>query len=533
MATADRDIGTPPRYRSPLILWALVALALAGVLFVAREGFALVMSAWLTRAEYSHGILIPLIVGFLIWQRRDELAVSEFSGSWLGLAVVIAGLFLWLAGNLSTIYAVSQYALIVMILGLVLSLVGLHVFRKIAIPLLMLFFTVPLPAFIYNNLSSDLQLISSSLGVAFIRACGISVYLSGNVIDLGHFQMQVVEACDGLRYLFPLMALGFIVAYFFKAPLWQRAIVFLASIPVTIFMNSLRIAMIGVFAEFGNTALAEGLLHELQGWVIFMASAALLLALAWLLARIFMRGKAWNEVFAFDFGAPPKPATPTSPRRRVPATLITSAAALLAATVASLTLPQRAEAYPSRAWFVDFPMDIVDANGGDWHGRQGRIEDIYLDALKLDDYLMADYTDGTHVINLYSAYYKSQRQGASIHSPRSCIPGGGWRITELNHVDIAGTPHSAGFRVNRALIELGSDRQLVYYWFKQRERLVTNEYAAKWFIFVDALTRSRTDGALIRLVTPLPRDGSVADADARLAAFAGRVEKEIGPYVPD
>lgn len=514
-------------YRSPLLLWGLTATAVVTALFVAREGFELVTLAW-SRPEYSHGVLIPLIVGYLFWQRRDELAAIEFSGSWLGFVVVLFGLFLWLAGNLSTIYAVSQYALIVMIYGIVLSLVGLRVFRMLWIPLLMLLFTVPLPEFLYANLSSALQLISSSLGVWFIRLFGISVLLNGNVIDLGHFQMQVVEACDGLRYLFPLMVLAFIVAYFFRAPFWQRAVVFLCSIPVTILMNSLRIGLIGVFAEFGNTALAEGLLHDLQGWVIFMASGAVLLGVTWVLTRLFMPGRAWRDVLAFNFGNPPKPATAASPKRRVPAALVTSFIALVVATILSVTLPERAEAYPTRSWFVDFPLQI-----GAWQGRHGRVENIYINALKFDDYILADYRDGTSVINLYSAYYRSQRQGASVHSPRSCLPGGGWRITEFGQTEIPGMAGAEGFRVNRALIELGGRRQLAYYWFKQRKRQLTNEYAVKWFIFVDALTRSRTDGALVRLIAPLPVGERIEDADARLQRFAQAVQAQITPYVPD
>ena len=520
---------TNPPWRAPLLLWALAAIGIAFVLFVAREGFALVTNAWLNQPEYSHGILIPPIVAWLIWQRRSTLAHTEFRGSWLGVVVVLFGLGLWLAGNLSTIYTVSQYALVVMIYGLVLSVVGPAVFRQIWIPLLMLLFTIPLPTFVYNNLSAELQLISSSIGVAFIRLFGISVFLAGNVIDLGHFQMQVVEACDGLRYLFPLMTLGFIIAYFFKAPLWMRGLVFFSSIPITVFMNSFRIGMIGLFAEYGNTALAEGLLHDLQGWVVFMISAALLLLITKILTQVFMKDRRWADVLAFDMGDPADSPTPGSPRRAIPAALVTSVGVLLSAIVVSFALPERVEAKPARSWFVDFPMQI-----GEWRGRHGRLEDIYVDALAFDDYIMADYIAGTGrdatAINFYAAYYGSQRSGASIHSPRSCIPGGGWEITEFGQGDIAADD---SFRVNRALIELGGNRQLVYYWFKQRDRLVTNEYAAKWYIFQDALTRSRTDGALVRLVAPLPRGESVAEADARLSEFARQIQARIEPYVPD
>lgn len=510
-----------------LSVWFWLAAALALSVVVARDGFSLMTNIWFTRPEYSHGVLIPFVAAFLIWQRRGTLGVRRLEGSWLGPAAVALGLLLWLLGALSTIFAVSQYALVVMLYGVVIAVVGPRVFARLWAPMLMLLLMVPLPAFFYNNLSSQLQLVSSSLGVWIMRLFGISVYLSGNVIDLGHFQMQVVEACDGLRYLFPLMTLGFIVAYFFRGPLWQRIVVFLSSIPITIAMNSARIAMIGILADYGNTALAEGLLHELQGWVIFMVSGALLLAETWLFVVFFMKNVAWREVLALD--APPRGSLRGAlGRRAAPASLVAATLLLFAAAAASYLLPERVEARPQRSWFVDFPMSL-----GEWTGRQGKIEDIYLDFLKLDDYLMADFTNGTNVVNFYAAYYASQRQGESVHSPRSCIPGGGWRITSFEQVTIPGEAGAQGLRVNRAIIELGNQRQLVYYWFKQRDRVLTNEYLVKWYIFADALTRGRTDGALVRLITPLQAGEQTSAADARLQSFAEAVQGELQAFLPD
>jgi exosortase len=106
------------------------------------------------------------------------------------------------------------------------------------VPLLLLGLMIPLPTFLYQGLSAQMQLISSQIGVAIIRLFNISVFLEGNVIDLGNYKLQVAEACNGLRYLFPLMALGFIAAYLFKGALWKRAVIFLSTIPITILMNS-------------------------------------------------------------------------------------------------------------------------------------------------------------------------------------------------------------------------------------------------------------------------------------------------------
>ena len=174
-------------------------------------------------------------------------------------------------------------------------------------------------------------------------------------------------------------------------------------------------------------------------------------------------------------------------------------------------------------------------NFGEWRGTRQSLEGIYLDTLKLDDYVMADYaSDRSSPINLYIAYYNSQRKGEAVHSPRSCLPGGGWQLRDFDQrtladVKINGQP----LRVNRTLIELGDHRQLVYYWFQQRGRVITNEFAVKWYLFWDSLTRHRTDGALVRLIIPLPRTSDVAIADRQLTEFAGQIVPKLPQYLPN
>ncbi len=130
------------------------------------------------------------------------------------------------------------------------------------------------------------------------------------------------------------------------------------------------------------------------------------------------------------------------------------------------------------------------------------------------------------------AYYASQRKGSSIHSPRSCIPGGGWVIASHTLVPVPQVPGADSLKVNRLVIQKGPSRQLVYYWFDQRGRLITNEYLAKWYLFQDSLTQQRTDGALVRLVTPVVNNGDIAEADARLQTFIREAYPLLGDYIP-
>jgi exosortase D (VPLPA-CTERM-specific) len=501
---------------------------LLGVAF--QEAIRLMVNIWLERPEYSHGILIPLLSAFLVWQRADELAETEFTGSWAGVALVAAGAMLHVVGKMATLYVLQQYALVAMIYGVVLAYTGAAVFRSLWMPLLLLVFMIPLPEFLLRNFSAQLQLVSSQIGVWVIRLFGISVYLEGNVIDLGQYKLQVAEACDGLRYLFPLMTLGFVMAYFFKAELWKRVVLFLSSIPITILMNSFRIGVIGVTVEHWGVRMAEGFLHEFQGWVVFMASTAILFGEVVLLSRIGPRRAHWRDLFAVDL--PRFDARRGASRARtLPPPLLAAVAAIALYAAAVALQPQRVETIPMRASFTSFPDRL-----GPWKGRSDALEPIYLHALKLNDYLLADFTraDAPAPVNMYVAWYDSQRAGQSAHSPRSCLPGGGWRIDELDQVTLPGTEGFATpLRVNRVLIGLGNERQLVYYWFQQRGRVITNEYLVKWYLFLDAIGRQRTDGALVRLTTPLLQGEDPARGDARLAEFAAQAVPRLTAYVPE
>jgi len=483
---------------------------------------------WSNREEYSHGFLIPVITVYLIWQRSDQLRKTPFEGSWLGVLTVAFGLFLYFLGELSTIYTVMQYGFVIVIYGLVWAFIGTKAFRIVAIPLLLLFFMIPFPNFIYNNLSSQLQLISSEIGVAVIRLFGISVFLEGNVIDLGTYKLQVVEACNGLRYLFPLMTLGLIVAYLYHAELWKRAIVFFSTIPITILMNSFRIGVIGVMVEHWGQGMAEGFLHDFEGWVIFMACFGILFLEMWALMRLTKDKRPLKEVFGID---PPEPIDENAQwqTRALPITMIVAVVLVVAAVFPAIAIPNRVETAPDRMSFSGFPLTVDN-----WSGRSEPLEQIYLDALKLTDYSLINYTDDAgDVVNFYTAYYASQRKGQSAHSPRSCIPGGGWRIESLTRVAVAdGTPGGGDLNVNRVLISAGDHKQLVYYWFQQRGRIITNEYLVKWFVFWDALTKNRTDGALIRLTIPIAPGKDVAALEATLQQFARDVRDLLPGYVP-
>lgn len=514
------------RLNPVLIGWFVLLAILLAIVF--HEALATVMESWTVQEEYSHGMLIPLITIYLIWHRRTELAQLTFKGSWPGVAMVAGGLILFLLGELATLYIIQQYALVIVIMGTVLAITGSKAFAIFVIPVAMLFFVIPLPNFLLFGLSAKLQLLSSQLGVAFIRLFDISVYLEGNVIDLGNFKLQVVEACSGLRYLFPLMSLAFICAYFYREATWKRILVFFSSIPITVLMNSFRIGLIGILVDRFGQSMAEGFLHDFEGWAVFMACTAVLMAEMWLLAKLGRQSaKPFSEVFGLEEPVP-LPENAVFHDRQMPRQYWPLLGLTALALITSLSLQNRTEELPPRAQFAEFPIQL-----GTWQGKRETMEQLYLDTLKLDDYLLVNYQSptGKMPVNLYSAYYNSQRKGASIHSPSTCLPGGGWVITD-NRVSSIKTSEGP-VNVNRVIIKQGDSAQLVYYWFQQRGRDITSEYLAKWYLFQDALLRNRTDGSLIRLTTALAPGENPETADQRLTEILQLIQPRIKSYIPD
>lgn len=516
-------------WKESSFLWTVlcgVSLVLGYIYF---DGLQQMEKWWGEREEYGHGYIIPFIALFLIWQKSDQLEKIKFNGSWLGVALTLFGLFLYYAGELSSLYTIIQYGFVVAVFGVALSLMGRPGFKIIFVPLIMLFFMIPLPNFIFNNLSSQLQLISSEIGVAVIRLFEISVFLEGNVIDLGVYKLQVVEACSGLNYLFPLMTLAFISAYFFTGAFWKKAIIFLSSIPITIFLNSFRIGVIGVTVEYWGPEMADGFLHDFEGWVVFMGCIGVLIVEMWVLAHIGKDKLQLREAFGLDFPEP----TPDDAEviyREIPKPFYASLLIIVLVAVSVLTMPEQVEIEPKRSQYVEFPLELDG-----WQGRTGYLERDIIEALKFTDYLMSDYrsADDGAAVNFYSAYYASQKKGASAHSPRSCIPGGGWRITSLqNHTIDGASIDGVPFIVNRLVIEKDESKQLVYYWFQQRGRIVTNEYMMKWWLFWDSMNLHRTDGALMRLTTVLKPGQDLSIADKRLEDFSRKIAPLLPQYVP-
>lgn len=504
--------------------WLFVFIATVLLITAYWEGLSHLVVRWDEQEEYSHGYMIPMITLYFAWLKKDEILQSEFSSSWLGLFIVIPALVIFLIGEVSALYILIHYSFIAILFGIALSLMGWPAVKPVLVPLFLLVFAIPIPYFLEASLSANLQLLSSKLGVAFIRWCSIPVYLEGNVIDLGQFKLQVVEACSGLRYLFPLMSLGFICAYMFDVALWKRAIVFLSTIPITILMNSFRIGVIGVLVDNWGIDMAEGFLHDFEGWIVFMACMGLLFIEMLILTKIGNKdSRPLSEVFGLSYSENIEKGDSDSLVRQLSYPLIAIILLLIISVGIVTSIDKREELIPARKTFPEFPDKL-----GDWTGTQSNLEVEVINVIQVSDYILSDYSKPNSIpVNFYVAYYESQRKGVSPHSPRVCIPGGGWQISDISRIKVSDLP------ANRIVIKKGESTQLVYYWFQQRGRRIANEYFMKWYLFKDALLLNRTDGALVRITTPVGSLETLKDADNRLANFAQLLPPILPEYIPE
>jgi exosortase len=252
------------------ISWVAVLLTVGYFPVLAR-----MVGQWYNDPDMGHGFFVPLIAGYIAWLNRDRIAGIAPKPNWWGLAIMVwAGIQLYLA-TLGAELFTARTSLVFSIIGAVLLLGGTAYVRVFAFPLFLLFFMVPIPAVIYNSLTFPLQLRASEMAQWAIGFLGIPVLREGNVLVLPSQSLNVVEACSGIRSLLTLTFLSLVYGYFAEKRIWIRAILFFATIPIAIVANAGRVTLTGVVSEF-KPELAEGLFHEAQGWVIFMAAFAIL-----------------------------------------------------------------------------------------------------------------------------------------------------------------------------------------------------------------------------------------------------------------
>ena len=259
----------------------LICLALGWLYFdVLRR----LTSDWYHDENYSHGLLIPFIAGYALWQNRDGLRATLINPmTWLGGGLMVGAVLMLWAGTVGAEMFITRISLLFAIISLVLYFGGPDWLKRMVFPLLLLLLAIPIPTLIFNRIAFPLQLIASDYAARVINLIGIPAFREGNVIELAQMKLEVVEACSGIRSLMSLATLAVTYAYFAESKWWRRIALVASVIPIAIVTNAARVTVTGIMAHYRGEEAAQGFQHAFSGWLMFLVAMMLLLAVAQLL----------------------------------------------------------------------------------------------------------------------------------------------------------------------------------------------------------------------------------------------------------
>lgn len=509
---------TPAGRHNTQIL-AISALAAILIVYLYWSAIPRLLLFW-ERPDYSHGYIIPFLLAGIFWNEKKRLAAAadnthKFTYIFL---LATAGLFLLgsLGGILSLVF-MSMWTLLLAILGLFYGDKGLKVLWPLAVTA---FFAVPWPAFLFRSASFQLRLISSYLAELMLRVLSIPVFREGNIIDLGRIQLEVVDACSGLRYLLPSVLLAVLAGWLFLRRPLARVILVAMSIPVAVFSNAFRIMITGILCRWFGPEMAEGFFHDFSGWLVYVVSLLVLLALLYVLRR-------------FENRKPEKIPAPLPEKTfRFSEFIPTKRSLLITVTVLGLLSlvniwASRPAPALERLNMAAFPQQI-----GDWRAFPITLDKAVIESLGTDQYFNATYLNDKTGDSLYFliTYYPEQDSGAAAHAPASCLLGGGWSIIKKGELRPEENPHN--MPLGQMLLKKETAYIVSNFWFQQRGRVISNEFLNKIYLFLDAFKTRRTDGGLVRIELPLRPGMAPEQGQAVVDEFIELIRPEITKYIP-
>jgi len=280
MATvADKLPEQSPAVAGPRrIPWVTMAWFLALLIAANFPILKHLVEQWWNDDDMTHGFVVPLVAGYIAWQRRDSLLKLNYQPAWWGLGIMILGSIQGYLGWVSAELFLQRTSVLVTLVGLLLVTGGTALVRGLAYPLLLLPFMIPIPAVIYNQITFPLQLFASSVAENVLGVLGIPVLREGNILTLASQTLSVAEACSGIRSLLSLSFFSLVYSYFFDERVWMRWVLLFSTVPIAIVANAGRVTITGILSEEVNPDLAHGFFHSLEGFVIFAIALGMLVA---------------------------------------------------------------------------------------------------------------------------------------------------------------------------------------------------------------------------------------------------------------
>lgn len=480
---------------------------------------------WSTNEDYSYGFLIPVISAYLLWEQRKELAGLPIKSSWRLLPLVILAMVVALYGILGSSGNIAMPATPIAFILVFAFCFGLKAARRLILPLGMLVFMVPIPAVLERTIGVFLKAVSSNLGGELIRLVGHSVHVSGNIIDLGVTQLQVVDACSGLRYIFPLLALGILYAHFFERDTWKKIVCVLATLPIAVLTNALRVGLTGILIPYFGVEAAQGFFHDFSGWVIFLVAFALLFLMGRILRFFGLRAAARPLE-----GKGAAEAAPPAVRLGITQAVAVSCGLLL--VVAGLSAS--AGSLPPiklQGGLASFPLGFSD-----WQGRSQIVDPVIIHESGAEEAFSADYRNGSgEGVSLYMGYRSTAFLETEnfFHSPTVCLPSSGFKVLDETTHLIPGVPKFGDLQVSKMIIESFGAKQLVYFWFQTKDKFSHDKNINRFQIAMHALQRDNTHALFIRPITAVGKSEALEAAEKRLDGFVRDMMGELLQFLDE
>jgi exosortase len=266
-----------------------VGILLFAFIFAYKHVFSSLVEVWLTRDDYSYGILIPFISLYFIYAKRKELKKVPLEPKMsYGLVPTMIGGIMLLSGSIGSVITLQQYSIIVIIPGLVLMLFGIQFLKAVSFPLVYLIFMIPNLDNVFIKLRLPLQLLSAKMASVMLGLLNIPVLQYAQYLELPGTTLEVADACSGLNYLMSIIAIGIPLAYFTQKNWLSRIVLILFALIVSIFANSVRIAFIGMWVYNGGEDL-HGPSHIFRAFFVSVIGFVFLFIAAWILSRFPLR----------------------------------------------------------------------------------------------------------------------------------------------------------------------------------------------------------------------------------------------------
>jgi len=260
------------RYRSRKYAWLPYAIIAALLTLIYYKVAGKLIYDWYTIPDYSHGFLVPVFAGYLIWDKRAKLSATPVKQSWNGIFLIVFAIILLILGVYGVELFTTRMSFIFLMGGLIWTFFGTRMLRELLFPLLVLILAIPIPVIVFNHITFPLQLLASRIASDILPMLGVPVLQEGNVIQLPVMKLEVAEACSGIRSLMSLFALAVFYGYFLERTRKRRVILALASIPIAVAANVVRIVGTGLCVQYWDPDKALGFFHEFSGWVMFVIS---------------------------------------------------------------------------------------------------------------------------------------------------------------------------------------------------------------------------------------------------------------------